>query len=246
MKSKLFLTALAACAAAALSCGSNARPPSGDARPPREDNRAAQQAPDGATTPAPAPTEAAEAAAAPDSPIRKVDFENFTYPIPDGPRGREKIRLRGGEQPPTKFSEHGIPHDIGYGLQDVSYGDVTGDGAEDAIVTLGLIHSGSAVTAYVYIYGSGGGRPALLWSFASGDRADGGLRKVAAENGELVVELEGRDKVIGGDLYADDGESRGDCCPLSFTRTRYRWSNGRFRRIGKPEVLPIGQPTPAF
>jgi len=178
----------------------------------------------------------------PDSPIRKIDFENFSYPFPDEPKSRKRIKLRDGEQPPTQFSKHGIPQDIGYGLSDVSYGDLTNDGIEEAIVDLGLIHSGTAITSYVYIYTYRDGRPALLWSFATGDRADGGFRKVAAENGELIVELKGRNKVIGTNLYADDGTGKGDCCPDAFTRTRYRWRDGRFRPLGMPEVIFSDQP----
>jgi hypothetical protein len=174
-----------------------------------------------------------------DSPIRKIDFRNFTYPIPDERRG--KIRLRNGEQPPTQFSKYGIPYDVGYTLGDIDYGDVTGDGVEEAIIDLGWLSSGTAITSYIYIYTLNHGRPQLLWSFTTGDRADGGLQKVYADNGELVVELEGRNKIIGTDLYASDGHEGGDCCPDSFTRTRYEWRNGRFRQKGKAEVLPLAR-----
>jgi hypothetical protein len=180
----------------------------------------------------------------PDSPIRKLDFANFSYPFPDKPLGRKKIKLRNGEQPPTRFSEYGVPRDIGYGFGDVGYDDLTGDNIKEAIVILNLIHSGSGIPSYVYIYTLRRNRPKLLWSFATGDRADGGYRKVAADKGELVIELLGRNKVIGTDLYADDGTNRGNCCPDSFTRTRYRWHNGRFRLRAKPEVIPLSTGTP--
>ena len=192
-------------------------------------------------TPTPAETVASPT---PDSPSRKIDFENFGYPFPDEPKGRKRIRLRDGEQPPTQFSKHGIPHDIGYSLTDVSYGDLTGDGIEEAIITITLIHSGTGIPNYIYIYTPRPGRPALLWSFATGDRAEGGLQKVAAENGELVIELMGRNKVIGTDLYAEDGHTGGNCCPDAFTRTRYRWRDGRFRRQGTPEVVFLNAASP--
>ncbi|MDQ1589824.1 MAG: hypothetical protein QOG71_451 [Pyrinomonadaceae bacterium] len=199
-------------------------------------NREIKDATPLAATPVSTPT--------PDSPIRKFDFGNFTYPSPDHPQGRKKIKLREGDQPPTQFSKHGIPRDIGYRLRAINYGDATGDENEEAIVTLDLVHSGTARVAYVYVYTLRLSRPALLWSFATGDRADGGLKKVDAENGELLVELMGRNKVIGTDLYADDGTNKGDCCPDAFTRTRYRWRDGRFRLQGKPEVIFLSAPTP--
>jgi len=190
------------------------------------------------------PTDKSEVSASPDSPIRKVDFDNFSYPFPDKPNGRKKIKLRDGEQPPTEFSKHGIPHDIGYGLSDVNYADLTGDGVEEAIVLMGLIHSGTSTAGYVYIYGMKKQRPQLLWSFEYGDRADGGLRNIYAEDGELIIELDGRNKIIGTDLYADDGTDRGDCCPDAFTRTRYRWRQGKFQRQGAAEVVFITQTIP--
>jgi hypothetical protein len=183
------------------------------------------------------PTDKSEVSASPGSHIRKVDFDNFSYPFPDKPNGRKKIKLRDGEQPPTQFGKHGIPHNLGYGLSDVSFADLTGDGVEEAIVLMGLIHSGTSTAGYVYIYGMKKQRPVLLWSFEYGDRADGGLRNIYAEDGELVIELDGRNKIIGTDLYADDGTNRGDCCPDAFTRTRYRWQQGRFRRQGAAEVI---------
>ena len=83
----------------------------------------------------------------------------------------------------------------------------------------------------------------VAWAFETGDRADGGYKKVSAENGELVVELQGKNKVIGRDLYADDGTHTGLCCPTHFTRTRYKWAHNRFRQTGKSEVLPLNWKT---
>ena len=79
----------------------------------------------------------------------------------------------------------------------------------------------------------------MLWAFETGDRADGGYKNVFAENGQLVVELYGKDKIIGTNLYKDDGTKNGACCPSYFTRTRYEWVKNRFRQQGMSEVLPI-------
>ena len=121
----------------------------------------------------------------------------------------------------------------------IEYGDVTGDGLEEAIVILYAELGGTESAGDVFIYTLRNGRPVLLWKFATGDRAQGGLRRIYADNGEFVIELAGKDKIIGRDLYADDGTSTGACCPTVFTRTRYRWSNGRFRQRGTAEILPF-------
>ncbi len=162
------------------------------------------------------------------SSIRSVDFSEIAYPnLPDyaGPKAK-RITLKPGE---------GAPNFI-------NYGDVTGDGIEDAIVVLELETRGSAVPDYVYIFTMEQGRPKLVWDFEAGDRADGGLRQVYADKGQLVIELYGKDRFIGGHLYKGDEAL---CCPGFFTRTRYKWTGKRFEEIIK-EVLvnPSGDANP--
>jgi hypothetical protein len=166
--------------------------------------------------------------------IRSFDFANFTYPINPGLKvfgsDRKTFTLRNGKFPETKGA-------VGMALSRVSYGDVTGDGNEEAILEFGVDTSGSSAIVYcVYIYSWRNIRPQYLWSFVSGDRADGGLRQVYPENGELVIELYGKGTRIGGKLYGT--EEVGACCPRSVTRTRYQRGSNRFRRQGKSEVFP--------
>ncbi|HYE73080.1 MAG TPA: hypothetical protein VEF04_07115 [Blastocatellia bacterium] len=171
----------------------------------------------------------------PKATIHWVDFANFTYSIPDS--HKRSFRLRKGEQPEVR-NHKGIIIKEGYHLGNIKYGDVTGDGQEEAFVSVGISTGGSSIPDYVYIYSLQNRRPKLLWSFATGDRADGGLRQIFAEHGELVIELYGKGKIIGSDLFAEDGMLGGDCCPTHFTRARYRWNGKRFVLKGKPEVLP--------
>jgi hypothetical protein len=139
----------------------------------------------------------------------------------------------------------------GFYLGRIKYADVTGDGQEEAFVSIGIFSGGSAMLDYIYIYTLYNQRPKLLWSFATGDRADGGLRRIFAENGELNIELygksaDGKGKIVGSDLFADDGMIGGACCPTHFTRARYRWNGKRFMLRGDPEVLlnPKGHGSP--
>jgi hypothetical protein len=124
----------------------------------------------------------------------------------------------------------------GMTLRRVVYGDVTGDGIDEAIVTLAVNTAGSAAVDHVYIFTLRDNRPRFLWGFEGGDRAWGGLRQAYTENGELVVELFGRGTHIGGDLGST--EPVGLCCPQSMTRARYRWHAGRFHRYAGLEILP--------
>jgi hypothetical protein len=177
---------------------------------------------------------------APRKSIRSVDFGNFSYPRTKGlhkPHSRNfPFTLKDGSLPETRDKE-GFVDEMGVSLSKIIYGDVTSDGQEEAIVVLSFLTGGSAMHGCVYVYGWSRQRPTLLWAFDTGDRADGGLRRVWAENGYLMVELNGNGRLIDRNLYAEDKTNRGACCPTRFTRARYKWTGNGFRLAGKPKVL---------
>jgi hypothetical protein len=183
------------------------------------------------------------AQATPPRSIRDIDFRNFSYPsLPTRKCWMSSVRVRNGKYGSIKnFSPGRIPKEGCWSVDvaPIEYGDVTGDGREEAMVELYAEVGGTSSSSDVFIYALKNAKPVLLWKFATGDRADGGLRRVYAENGKLVVELAGKNKIIGSDLYAPDGTSTGTCCPTVFTRTKYRWVRGRFVRSGESEVLPF-------
>lgn len=201
-KAKFEFLIIVAAAVVALSCSTSAR---------RDDLSASQNRSSNIPSLPSAPP--------PASPIRAVDFDNISYPdFPDysDPNGRKKeyITLKPGEGGPNFLN----------------YGDITGDGIEEAMVALGIDNRGSAIPDYVYIFALKDGKPKIIWQFETGDRADGGLRNVYAENGQLVVELFGKDRVIGSELYQGD---EGLCCPSVFTRSRYKWTGQHFTEISR-------------
>lgn len=161
--------------------------------------------------------------------VRDVDFRSFRYEF-EG----TSWTLADGTQPDPGEEEWR------YELDGVSYGDVTGDGAEEAIVTVTASTGGTMVPHWVFVYGAGARGPRPLWAFASGDRAQGGLRRAYAEGGVLVVELLGKGKVPHDPATygAEDDTSMGACCPSMFTRSRYTWNGRAFVLRGEPEVLP--------
>jgi len=166
----------------------------------------------------------------PDS-IRHIDFDNFKYPRTADlrtPGGEKSFTLKGGGFEETKSN-------VGMYMGDVVYGDITGDGLEEAMVSLGVASGGSAIPNCVYIYTLEGNRLKLLWAFTTGDRADGGLRRIYSQNGDLYIELYGNGTRIGGELYGTEPVAA--CCAKSITRTRYSWSGKRFKQEGESEIL---------
>lgn len=154
------------------------------------------------------------------SPIRKVDFTNYSYPASPIYSSKEGLITlnKGSFAGSTAYD----PMSLAY----VIYGDVTGDGIEEAMVTLQIVVQGSAIPHVTYIYALKDGNPELLWSLLTGDRAGGGIRQVHSQDGDLIVEK------------FSSVNSNGDCCPSLFTRTRYKWRVSQFERIGKEETLP--------
>lgn len=176
----------------------------------------------------------------PKSPIRQVDFGDFSYPkLPTRKCSMEKVHLKDGKYEAPEEMVPGRTSSTGcwaVTLSQVNYDDVTGDGIEEAIVILYAERGGTESSQDVYIYSLRGEQPSLLWKFATGDRVDGGRRRISAENGALVVELYGVGTVIGKDLY--DTEDVPDCCPEHYTRTKYKWVKNHFQQDGPEQVFP--------
>lgn len=169
-----------------------------------------------------------------DEPIGKIDFANFTYQLPKGWQSAEQkeIKLENGKFPYSKES-------AGFFLKEVKFGDLTGDGKSEAIVVLGVVTGGLTNMNIVYIMQTE--EPNIMWFFETGDRSDGGLKDVRAENGMLYVEFFSKDRYI---FQQKETQEVADdmhippCCPNFYTKSRYKWNGKAFVIQGKWESLP--------
>jgi hypothetical protein len=119
-------------------------------------------------------------------------------------------------------------------LANVSYADLTGDGKEEAIVTVTTNFDPNGAVACIFVYTSRSGEPQLLWSHETGDRANGGLRSLRVEGFDLVVEQYDIKFDWSKGSY-EEGTAR--CCPKRFIRSTYRWDGEHFEK-SKSETLP--------
>ena len=177
-----------------------------------------------------------------DSPLGKFDFKNYTYPLPRGWHGAmNEITLENGSAPLSLDEEN---RKIGASYVRTKYGDVTGDGHDEAFVVVKIETGGAALPQVVYVFEWQNEKPEIIWYFRSGDRADGGLRDLRAENGEMVVELYGQDRYILGDVETMKitGDEEQLCCPTYFTRTRYKLTGNRFVLQGKRRTYKVAEP----
>jgi hypothetical protein len=196
-----------------------------------------------------------------DSPLGTFDFKNFTYPLPRGWQhqdGDEIVLVDGKLEPKFQdVAEDMSPEDkaaaraerrIGMSFVTTKYLDVDNDGEDEAAVILKIETGGNAIPQLVYIYGWKDGQPELQWNFRTGDRADGGLKDIRADNGELVIELYGQDRFLLG--QTETGKITGDeeqlCCPTFFTRSFYKWNGKNFlmqrKRLTFETANPAAKP----
>ncbi len=154
--------------------------------------------------------------------IRQVDFKNFVYR-----GGGEDVRVRRGR---GTYRERGGA-DFVYSVEGVrvSYGDLTGDGREEAAVTLYYTGGGTGAFSKGFLFTLRQGRLALLTPFEGGDRADGGIREAAFEGGLLRVRRNEPERM--------NEVPVGLCCPLYVITTRYRWDGRGLVRVGEPQKV---------
>ncbi len=167
--------------------------------------------------------------------IGKVDFANFTFPLPRGWQNatNKEIKLENGKHPMTK-------ENVGMMLLQVKYGDLTNDGEPEAIVVLGVITGGLTNLNVVYIVKNEANTPRIIWNFETGDKGDGGLKDISAQNGELNVELYGKDRYIFRQketLKIEEDYDTPVCCPKWFTKSTYKWNGRDFAIQPKRESL---------
>lgn len=163
--------------------------------------------------------------------IAEVDFKDFDYPweqqqvgVPETWQwlaGEPSLNLRivNGRH---DFSPEESFYSGNIAMQSVAYGDLTGDGIDEAAVDLLLRTGGTANWHYLYVFTLRNGSPELLGRLRSGSRADGGLANITIEQNALVLDFADRERRVG------------DCCSEGYVRVTYRWDSDRFVEAGPP------------
>jgi hypothetical protein len=187
------------------------------------------------------PSEISEAIAA--SPIRKVDFLNFTYPNISSDRTAPSFTLVNGS------FHHSVNGDFLWGgnvhQSNIIYGDLTGDGEEEAVVE--MFFQGAhpdRFDHFVYVYSIHEGWLMLrgVLDVSVKPRYSmcghmGGIQKISIEDGGLVLDVDGENTVKNGSRivpnYTED-------CYGSFSRVRFEWDGHDFRQKAKVEIYSFG------
>lgn len=168
-----------------------------------------------------------------EAPIKKVDFKNFAYPLKKEAADKEEktLALKDGKLEKTKDSN-------GATIGQIQYADLTGDKKEEAIIDLSV--EGEKQTDLVYVYTLENEKPQLLWSFEMPGGTDSGLKAVASENGNLLVEIFGDAKFVKGVWETAESKDK-----KTFTKTVLKWNGKEFAVEGQPETLELEKKAPA-
>src|SRR3954447_8242455 len=168
--------------------------------------------------------------------VHNIDFRNFQYQVEHSEMGvptvwqwldvtpTSTVRVVDGRHDFSASDAVAAHYAGGYLIvHKVTYGDLDGDGLDEAAVDLVFSTGGTANWHYLYVFTMKNGAPALLGILRSGSRADGGLVNVVIEKKALILD------------FADTGRRFGDCCSDAYVRVRYRRNAGRFIEAAKRE-----------
>lgn len=151
--------------------------------------------------------------------IRKIDFQNFTFPwTKKFGYGEKNFALKNGRA--DLSDERKVT------LNSFAYVNFADNYDEQALVTL-KIDDGNATYKMLYVFAVENGKPKLLQSFEFGK--DNIFLGTAFEaHGELVIETYNQ---LSGDA---------ECCPSVIEISYYKWQKDRFVVQGETQKVPNG------
>ena len=180
-----------------------------------------------------APSPSNSSPSSPNSPIGKIDFTNFVYDWyptwADAPATGRRIILKEGSMD-LNFAYGKEPRKFSLIDNGVSFGDLTGDGTEEAVVVLNIITSGTARPHLIFVYRIAGGKPEMIWAYETGDRWDYGYHRAFIQNEELVIE---RYKP---NIVDYEGQKHEMSSSYAYVRDYYKWNGEGFSEIKTQKI----------
>lgn len=150
------------------------------------------------------------------SSIRKIDFQNFTFPWTKTFGGKEKFfTLKNG------VSE--LSHEMKLSLKVLFYVEVADEYDEQALVDI-KIDDGNATYEMLYVFAVENSKPKLLGTFEFGEN-NISFGTAFDAHGELIIETY---RQLSGDA---------ECCPSVIEISYYKWQKDKFVLQGKPQKI---------
>ena len=156
------------------------------------------------------------------SDIHGVDFKNLTYHPHCAAEDTQTIRVKNGEYSKETQMDGYVEH-FYFNVFGISYGDLNGDGKDEAVILTVCNTGGTGNFSEGFVYTMKAGTALMIADIPGGDRAEGGLRRAWVENGLLLVDAN------------EATEDSGACCPQAAVITKYRVAAGKLAQVGEPE-----------
>lgn len=161
--------------------------------------------------------------------VHSVDFRDFVYhpscaDFESSDEAKVPVRVSGGRFEASPGTDLEGTY---FEVTEVLYGDLTGDGRDEAIVRTMCSTGGTGRFDEGFVYGMKDGKPVLLGRIPGGDRASGGVRCVRVEDGALKVER--------------TGNETGAALGVDFIDTEtWKLQAGKLAETGKAVHRPVG------
>ncbi|MGD9935308.1 MAG: SH3 domain-containing protein, partial [Dehalococcoidia bacterium] len=169
--------------------------------------------------------------APPQKSVRDIDWNNREYLIV-GSSVNEVVRVAGGEYSSTATCCASVVRAI---VGPLLFGDVTDDGAEEAVVTMRWHHGGNFWESTVAVFSMRGSEPHQIATTALGADMDGDVRGVRLEGAWIVVTVS---HGVDGDSHA-----RG---PTHVRDEFWRWNGSELiEDVARRNVVALASPSPA-
>ncbi len=153
--------------------------------------------------------------------IRQIKFSDFTF-----------VRQNSAEVIPLQKGAYAGPDNHSYALMNVTYGDVTGDGTEEAVVLLrGQNTRTSPTLDEVFIYTLKDGKAVLLTNFEGGRRGEYILSVDHATNFKVDHQLLILDRAV----RVDEREY----APTHYYTIKFHWNGTQMLEIQKSSLKPL-------
>jgi len=153
------------------------------------------------------------------SAIRAIPWKDRTYDFGDGD---PRVFTKGKH---LDLNDEGRCN-VCISIRSVTFGDIDGDGQEEALVTTATSLGGAGVLLEGFIYGLKDGEVVLRSEVESGDRGDGGIESMTARDGDAIVRryrLE--NPSLPGSRYGST------CCPNWIEVERWHWDGSKLVKV---------------
>lgn len=172
--------------------------------------------------------------------IRKVDFQNYTHKI-----GDETIKFEDGLQTGScSKDEEGIPNGDVWSVNQTQYGDLDGDGKDEAFfAAIANICDGIMVTnEAVLVYKLEKGKVVKLPEFEYYDEGceTGKVCGFSRSPGVSVDYDKTLKMLIVGQSYSTEDDAI--CCPSLERNVWFKWNGAKFVEVKKSKIAPVKIP----